>query len=124
MAYSDDFEMNEVPELNEDGLYSTGDSSMSDFDDANIPVDIWLQEMQEGDDYYKDGFRYSFHCANYMPRKGAVAESSCQVYSKDKETLQKAIKKYILPLYQVAVDKINYMITNGASHLYYWSKDE
>ncbi len=113
-------------ELDEDGLYSHGGMSLKDFDDANVPVDIWFEELKQKNniEFWDLGFRWQLTCGNYMPRDGDVAPCVVEVYAKEKESLQKAIAKYILPLYQVAIDKLNKMVNEGEGKLYYWSKDE
>ena len=66
-----------------EGLFDTGEISLKDFDDANVPVDIWFEEFEKnedtGDNHIVDlwysGYRYVLRCGNYMPRKGRVEES-------------------------------------------------
>jgi len=112
----------------EDGLLNRGEMTLAEFDDANVPVDIWLEELNKdnADDdlaIYNAGYRYSLRCGNYMPRKGSVSEGAVNAFGKDKETMQKAINKYILPLYQTAISKITKMAETGNGDLYYWSND-
>ena len=111
-------------EPNGEGLLSKGELSLNDLDDANIPVDIWLAELTEDDELYSEGYRFSLKCGNYMPRKGRVEESAVEVYAKNREDIQKAVAKYILPLYQTALKIVTKMVNEGKGDLYYWMEDE
>lgn len=124
---SEEGEVDETPD--EDGLLNRGEMTLADFDDANVPVDIWVEELvkedADGDDVaiFNAGYRYTIRCGNYMPRKGAVSESAVSAFAKDKETIQKAMNKYIIPLYQTALNKLNKMAETGKGDLYYWDND-
>lgn len=117
-------------EMDDEGLHNVGEMALNNFNDANIPVDIWIEELNEetddgeSDEKYKAGYRFRLHCGNYMPRKGRVEECAADVYTKDKESLQNAVKKYILPLYQTALNIVTKMANECKGSLYYWEEEK
>lgn len=96
-------------------------SSLDEFDDANIPVDIWLHTLTEDDTEYTDGFRYKLTASNYMPRKQRIEEEALSIISDNKEELQALIKEKIIPIYQKAIDVLNKMVDGTTNNLYYWN---
>ena len=121
-------------EPNEEGLLDFGPISLDDLDDAHVPVDIWFQELKEEDiaveDHddeaaiYKAGYRFRLLCGNYMPRRNRIEGAAIRVYSKNRESLQKAVEKYIIPFYKLALDKVTKIAKEGQGDLYYWGEDE
>ena len=109
---------------NEEGLLNRGEVPIDGLDDANVPVDIWFEELKEADDLYKLGYRFTLRCGNYMPRKGRVEDSAVEVFAKDRETLQKAVEKYIVPHYQLALRVVTKIAKEGKGNLYYWNEDK
>lgn len=83
--------------------------SFDQADDANIPVDIWLEKYDETEEDIPEDMKYVLRAGNYMPMKERV-EGGFIVYSDNLAELQEIIKTKILPLYEVAVNKITDMI--------------
>lgn len=90
------------------------------FDDANVPVDIWLDELSDESEHYKDGYRYQLRASAYMPRKDSVYTGAFEVISDNKEELQLIVKNEILPFYETARNILLDMIAGKAECLYYW----
>jgi hypothetical protein len=101
-------------------LESRGGMEPSEFDGANVPVDIWMDELTEDDERYKEGFRFQLRARNYMPRKGYVEENACDILSDNRKELEELIKSYFIPLYQTAFNKLHKIISGEANCLYYW----
>ena len=101
-----------------------GEMPPENFNDANVPVDIWLSkldpESESDKESYGEGFRYRLTTGVYMPRKASVWSEACTILSDNKEELQKIVEKYILPFYKLAVSKIQGIIEGTEDHLYYW----
>ena len=99
-----------------------GEIKITNADNANIPVDIWISPRDEGDSAPE---AWKLYANNYMPRRGYLSgNSSYKAYSDSREVLVELVKKHWLPLYQVAVDILSTMEPNenGNARLYYWSK--
>lgn len=112
-------------EANEEGLlYCNSELTLDALDDANVPVDIWLDKNDDNHELLNAGYQWRLRCGNYMPRRGRVEEGAIEVYAKEKKFLQDAVEKYILPLYQVAVSKLHKMISTGEGNLYYWDNED
>ncbi len=90
------------------------------WDNANVPVNIWLSSVDEDDEEYLNGFRFSLQAAIYCPRKDAVYQNNDVIYATTREELQDWLKEKVLPLYKFAVDRIESIINNKKDHLYYW----
>lgn len=81
-------------------------------DDANIPVDIWLE---------LDGERWVLRASNYMPRKGYVHDGAYRAEADTREELVALLEQHVLPLYRTAVSQLEDVCrTSGEGHLYYW----
>lgn len=91
-----------------------------DFDDANVPVDIWLTDLSDESEHYKDGYRYLLKASAYMPRKDSVYAGAFEVISDNKEELQLIVKNEILPLYDSARNILLDIIAGKTDFLYYW----
>lgn len=104
---------------------SVGPLNIQDFDDANIPVCIFLTEAEiEKDKDPEQDWKFQLTAHNYMPRKDNVEEDALLVYSDNKEELQQLVKQYILPLYQNAITQLNGIINGTNDSLYYWDSEE
>lgn len=95
---------------------ATRDLAMSfdSADDANVPVDVWLMAPEAGED------EWELRAANYMPRKDRVQPEAYITRSTSKEELQSIVRDKILPLYRIAVAKLEAITTGDDDHLYYW----
>ena len=99
--------------MNKDlNYFDFGDIALKDCDDANIPVCCFLCEPEE-DEYW------TWIASNFMPRKERITESSYKIKAKTKEDILKAVNKYVVPLYWIAV---NNLINTGK--LYYWHDEQ
>ena len=96
--------------------------SPKDFNDANIPVSMFVSLVGQDDKQYKKGYRYRFACDNYCPRKGSVYEGGTEVYLRDKNELNKFINKYIMRHYKRALQRLKKMADAECDSLYYWEK--
>lgn len=107
-----------------------GELEIDAFDDANVPVDIWLTklDLDSDDEEVAEGFTHVLRIGNYMPRKARVEGGSCEIFADNKEELQALVKDKVLPIYNKAIAKINGIIDGSNISLYYWndevSKDE
>lgn len=91
----------------------------ADADDCNIPVTCLIGEVDEDiiEDYpdYKEWFQLT--ASNFMPGKSRVKEGVYCVIAEKREILQELVKKYVVPLYQNAIDNLNRSGEN-----YHWNK--
>jgi hypothetical protein len=112
-------------------MKNTGEMSFENADDANVPVDIWLTEVDQTDDecYKQDengfdtteSYKFKLRASNYMPRKCRIAEDTYCVYADTREELAAILKKNVVPLYANAAKKIEAMMAGAGDNLYYWS---
>lgn len=101
--------------MTEDGkldYFDFGEIALKKCDDANIPVQSFISSPEESGDEY-----WHWTAANFMPRKLYVRDGAYEIRSKSKEGIIKAIEKYVIPLYQNAIDCLR---LEGSS--YYWRK--
>ena len=111
-------------------IENTGELNIEGADSANIPVDIWLHnpvDWVEADYQYngeqdpKDLWLLSAN--NYMPRKARLGSESGPCYEVwgTEQELRDLIAKYIIPLYETALNVLKNMSTgNGNTNLHYW----
>ena len=97
-----------------------GEMEMKDFDDANIPVNVFIEKLDDDDEGYDEGFRYILRADNFMPRKNAASDGAVTVRSDNKEELQELVKKHVLPLYETAISMIKKIIDGSGDSFYYW----
>jgi hypothetical protein len=121
-------------------IEDVGELRITDANEANIPVDVWLHSPADNKD---NGAEYDgeqdngedlwlLTANNYMPRRARLGEEWCYKVWGTKEELQALIKKHILPLYQVAVKYLQGMIDGKVDGegkpvfggLYYWELPE
>lgn len=100
-----------------------GDIQLSECDDANIPVNIFISKPNE-DDEGKHKDKWTLHADNFMPRKMSACDGY-EVVADSLEELQAYIKQHVLPLYEIAMKNIDAMINatgheEELPHLYYW----
>jgi hypothetical protein len=111
-------------------IENRGELEIRNADDANVPVDIWVSQINNdsfnngyGDKISQDDIgKWELHANNYMPRRASLAED-CDAYfivADTKEEIAELIEKYILPLYRVAIEVLTDMAATGKGHLYYW----
>lgn len=97
-----------------DGLdyFDFGNIAIKDCDDANVPVNCFLCEPNE-DEYW------TWFASNFMPRKERVTEGAYKIKAKTKEDILKAVNKYVVPLYWLAVNNLTH-----TGKLYYWHDEQ
>lgn len=94
------------------GYDNHGEMEIEEANEMNIPVCCFLSESEDG-----EGWEWTAN--NYMPRKNHVSEAQYKVTATTKEEILQAVKKYVVPLYQIAVEAL---ATSG--ELYYWQKKD
>ena len=109
-------------------IENCGELSIEDADNGNVPVSIFLHSYEPGDGMDYDGEQdtkdlWVLNADNYMPRRCGVASGVYLVFG-TREELQDLVKKYILPLYQMAIQKIDTMINSpSGGQFYYWTDE-
>lgn len=114
-------------------MQNYGDIEIEEANEANIPVDIWVNEitdefLEDNDDtddniYQNNRGKWVLKADNYMPRKSRLSgENAYLVIFDSYEELAEAVSTYILPLYQTAVSVLEAIISKNQDHLYYWNK--
>jgi len=98
----------------------SGECEFQYADDANIPVGIFLSEMDDSDrDDCPPDHKWQLNADNFMPRKG-LGEGAYRVTAPTREALVEVVRRYILPLYEVAMANLTAMIAGTNDKLYYW----
>jgi len=113
-------------------IHSVGDLDITDAGDANVPVDIWIHELEAecADELpWTKRVGDAVHCKfclaanNYMPRKASCeGELAYLVFADTREELVELIKEHIIPLYENALSILNEMCNGSKSYLYYWKR--
>ena len=93
-------------------LRDTGDMSISSANDANIPVVCFLHEPD------RENGLWSWSAINFMPRKERCG-GGYRLEADTKEEIMEALKKHVIPLYQVALTNLTERGNN-----YYWELPE
>jgi hypothetical protein len=88
-----------------------GEIKVTGANEMNIPVCCFLQSPEEQDEYIG---MWTWGANNYMPRKNLITEDQYQLVADTKEEILGHIKKYVIPIYQAAIDAL------GEGGLYYW----
>lgn len=104
-------------------IEQTGECEIDEADNANIPVNIFLREVED-DDEEANGKKWQLVADNFMPRKGRCSGSAYNVYADTKEELQELVKRHVLPLYQNAIRLLEGIINGTNDGLYYWTEKE
>ena len=99
---------------------SIGDMDIDAFDDANVPVDLWLIELDDDTEAYDEGFRWKLTVGNYMPRKSRVEEAVCEYIGVERQPLADIVSTHVLPLYRSALACLEAVVAGEDSSLYYW----
>ena len=100
-----------------------GDMCIADADDMNVPVNSFLTQIDDSRileanrlKRYKGWFEWS--AQNFMPRKECLG-GEYRVIAPERETILELVKKYVVPLYETALENLK---TYGAN--YYWERKE
>lgn len=90
-------------------IKSIGEMGLEEANEMNVPVQIFISEPSESETAWE-------LCANnYMPRKNLISECQYKYLADNKEELVELVRKYVVPLYEVAVARLK-----DAGELYYW----
>lgn len=76
---------------------------------ANVPVNIFINEPTATNP------KWTLTAANFMPRKDRVASDVYSVEADSEKEIQEIVQKFIVPLYEVALNKLK-----TGKDLYYW----
>ena len=100
-------------------IENSGELSIDLADDANVPVNIFISEVEEGDYHEDDQPEWATHVLNadnFMPRKERVAHGTYLVFADNEEELRALVQKHVVPLYEQALERLK-----THSTLYYWT---
>lgn len=93
-------------------LRDTGEMPIESADDANIPVVCFLHEPDR-----KNGL-WTWSAVNFMPRKERCG-GNYKLEADSKEEIMNALKKHVIPLYEVALENLKQHGEN-----YYWERKD
>ena len=100
-------------------MRNAGECEIEGSSPSNIPVNIFLtkpDENLEGDE------THMLTADNFMPRRCTVSDGAYVVYGTEEE-LREAVKKYVMPLYQAALDNVTEIVSKARNSHYYWEKE-
>jgi hypothetical protein len=104
-------------------------TGLEEANDMNIPIDIWLSriasdEGEEDQELIKQGFIWRLRAASYQPRKDRIWTEAYEYIASDRAELSALVEKHILPLYKIALSKVEAMTKPSEDDLdlYYWDK--
>jgi hypothetical protein len=89
-------------------IRDTGQMSLSDCDDANIPVVCFLHEPD------RPNGMWSWTAVNFMPRKERCG-GTYKLEADTKEEIMEELRKWVIPLYETALTNMN-----ERGYNYYW----
>lgn len=88
-----------------------GEIELATVDDANIPVNCFVHAPDE------ESTRWRWTADNLMPRKARVAAEQYSIEADTRETIEEAVRKYVVPLYEAALANLR---DHGGN--YYWER--
>ena len=98
-----------------------GECEFAEPDMGNIPVGIFLLEIQDSDrDDEPPDHKWRLTADNFMVRKGRISDGGYRATAPTREALVEIVRKYIVPLYEVAMANLAAMIDGTNDSLYYW----
>lgn len=89
----------------------------TDANDMNVPVNIFIDMSDQFADEHPG--KWELHAANYMPRKERAHQSAYQYAADSRQELVELVRKYVVPLYEVALAELKEFGT-----LYYWESSK
>lgn len=101
-----------------------GECEFANADDMNIPVGIFLLEIEDDDRegrYFQASHKWVLDAGNYMPRKDSITANAYRATAPTREALVVLVQTRIKPLYDIATKQINSMIEGSNDSLYFWS---
>jgi len=103
-----------------------GDGFDGEYDDANIPVNLFIIKVTEDTKLPKamPDAKFYLSFGNFMPRKGLDDESDNKYFARTKEALQHLIKTKVLPYYESALKGVKKMAEGKVDSFYYWEQEE
>lgn len=102
---------------------SIGEMELSDADDANIPVNIFITKGEDEEDESEEEAKlgaWVLTADNFMPRRGMTSESVFKYRSDSPEELRALVGEFVLPFYKRAVELVEKMIAGKGDSFYYW----
>lgn len=93
-------------------LRDTGEMSLADMNDANVPVVCFLSEPD------RENGMWTWTARNFMPRK-QYCGSSWKLEADTKEEIMEALRKHVIPLYESALENLK---EHGEN--YYWERKQ
>lgn len=103
-----------------------GTDDITTIDDANIPVNIFITKVEIGDESIPNDLDFvpthRLTASNFMPRKQLVIDCVHEIWADNISELQELVKKCVLPLYEIAVEKLKNIGNGTDDTLYYWEK--
>jgi hypothetical protein len=110
-----------------DMIYDIGPIKLSEADNDNIPVDVWIETTDSSPEYWDDvdeeakNTKFVLVANNYMPHKARLSgENAYKVHADTRGELVEMIRAHILPRYQAAIDTLTAMCAGTEDYLYYW----
>lgn len=106
-------------------IENVGEVEWEAFDDANVPVDIWVHKRgsKDFDEEEAGDFNFSITANNYMPRKARLGgEQICQVFCHTEDEVRQVLTAW-RQIYLQAMSKFDKMIDTCEGNLYYWAHD-
>lgn len=101
-------------------VQESGECEFTGADDANIPVGIWLREINLDEENVPEDHKWILYAENFMPRKDRVSDSGYRATAPTREALVEVVRRYIVPLYENALANLQAMINGTKDCLYYW----
>jgi hypothetical protein len=89
-----------------------GEMPMDRMNGANVPVVCFLYEPGP-----ENGGMWVWSATNFMPRKKSCG-SSWRIEADTREEIMEALRKYVIPLYEIALANLKERGEN-----YYWERD-
>lgn len=89
-----------------------GEVNSDHADDANIPVNIFIERS--------DG-RWRLVADNFMPRTERVGQLAYELVADNRDEFKPFLER-VRALYAIALARIDAMLDGSGSNLYYWSE--
>jgi phosphopantothenate synthetase len=102
---------------------SVGVMELSDADDANIPVNIFITKGEDEEDESEEEAKlgeWVLTADNFMPRRGRTIENAFKYRGDSPEELRALVNEFVLQRYRKAVELIEKMIAGNGDSFYYW----
>lgn len=119
-------------------IKSVGEETLDGHDSANIPCNIFIQEIKayefeeldaswrnrgEEGDPPSVWAKWRLSSDYFMPRKG-LADGCHRYLSSTREELSTLVREKILPSYKIAYDAVTALSEGKRDNFYYWTENE